>query len=107
MEAQLVNLIASTTQSARRLLEREFAEQLEGSFDLRPSGPLPESAGSHLDARQILLRNKLYALVRHKMAAGKNQEQAVLEVCRSAAFTTLNRFSALKMLEARGLISRG
>ncbi|GLH65982.1 Eco57I restriction-modification methylase domain-containing protein [Geothrix edaphica] len=104
MDAQLVNLIASTTQSARRLLEREFAEQLEGSFDLRPAGPLPEKAGSHLDARQALLRDKLYALVRHKMAAGKSQAQAVQEVCHAAAFTTLNRFAALKMLEARGLI---
>lgn len=104
MDSQLVNLIASTTQSARRLLEREFAEQLEGSFDLRPTGPLPEKAGGHLDARQALLRDKLYALVRHKMAAGKSQAQAVQEVCHAAAFTTLNRFAALKMLEARGLI---
>ncbi|MFZ5501188.1 MAG: Eco57I restriction-modification methylase domain-containing protein [Candidatus Micrarchaeota archaeon] len=104
MKPELVNLIASTTQSARRLLEREFAEQLEGSFDLRPTGPLPEKAGSHLDARQALLRDKLYALVRHKMAAGKSQAQAVQEVCHAAAFTTLNRFAALKMLEARGLI---
>ena len=104
MEAQLVNLIASTTQSARRLLEREFAEQLEGNFDLRPDGPLPENAGGHLDARQALLRVKLYALVRHKMAASKSQAQAVQEVCHAAAFTTLNRFAALKMLEARGLI---
>jgi hypothetical protein len=104
MDTQLVNLIASTTQSARRLLEREFAEQLEGSFDLRPSGHLPEKAGGHLDARQALLRDKLYALVRHKMAAGKSQAQAVQEVCYAAAFTTLNRFAALKMLEARGLI---
>ena len=77
MKPELVNLIASTTQSARRLLEREFAEQLEGSFDLRPSGPLPENAGSHLDARQALLRDKLYALVHHKLAAGKPQAQAV------------------------------
>lgn len=104
MDSQLVNLIASTTQSARRLLEREFSEQLEGSFDLRPNGSLPEFAGSHLDARQALLRDKLYALVRHKMAAGLSQEQAVLKVSRAAAFTTLNRFAALKMLEARGLI---
>jgi len=104
MDSQLVNLIASTTQSARRLLEQEFAEQLEGNFDLRPSGPLPEKAGVHLDARQALLRDKLYALVQHKMAAGKSQAQAVQEVCHAAAFTTLNRFAALKMLEARGLI---
>jgi hypothetical protein len=57
-----------------------------------------------LDARQALLRDKLYALVRHKMAAGKSQAQAVQEVYHAAAFTTLNRFAALKMLEARGLI---
>lgn len=38
------------------------------------------------------------------MAAGKSQALAVQEVCHAAAFTTLNRFAALKMLEARGLI---
>lgn len=104
MENHVVNLIDSTTQAARTLLEREYFEQLEGIFDIRPAGTLPPSAGSHLDSRQALLRNKLYALVKHKMAAGLSQEQAVGEVCRSASFTTLNRFAALKMLEARGLI---
>jgi len=104
MDNQLVNLIANTTQQARLLLEEEYAQQLEGLYDLRPSGAIPAQAGSHLDARQALVRAKLHALVQHKLAAGQTQAQAVNDVVRSAAFTTLNRFAALKMLEARGLL---
>ena len=104
MDTQLINLIANTTQQARRLLEREFSEQFEGLYDLRPDGVLPEQPGSHLDARGHLLRQKLYALVQHKMAQGLPQDQAVANALREAAFTSLNRFAALKMLEARGLM---
>lgn len=104
MNSDLINLIANTTQQARRLLETEFAEQLEGLYDLRPEGGLPDQPGAHLDARGRLVRQKLYALVQHKMAQGVPQAQAVANALREAAFTTLNRFAALKMLEARGLM---
>lgn len=104
MDNQLINLIANTTQQARRLLEREFSEQFEGLYDLRPEGGLPDQPGSHLDARDRLVRQKLYAVVQHKMAQGLPQDQAVADALREAAFTSLNRFAALKMLEARGLM---
>jgi hypothetical protein len=111
VDAQIINLIASTTQQTRRLLEREFSEQFEGLYDLRPFGPIPPEGGVHLDAKGRLMRAKLYAIVQHKLAQGMPQDQAVLNALREAAFTTLNRFAALKMLEARGLmqecVSRG
>src|SRR5262249_27806651 len=42
--------------------------------------------------------------IEHKRAAGMSAAEAVADYLRDAAFTTLNRFVALKMLEARELV---
>lgn len=102
--------IEKATQSGRKLLEREYREQLEGSYDILLDGQIAMQPGAHLDARQRLIRQKLVGAIRHKIEKGLKAD-AVADYLREAAFTTLNRFVALKMLEARGLvqecISRG
>lgn len=103
MDRETRNRIQRATQDARALLEREYAEQLEGTFDIRLDGTLAEAAGDHLDARERLVRSKLVAAVEHLRASGYGGD-AVAAYLREAAFTTLNRFVALKMLEARGLV---
>jgi len=111
MDKDTRNRIQRATQDARALLEREYGEQLEGVFDIRLDGTIAREPGSHLDARQRVLRAKLVAAVEHVRAGGIGPAEAVGAYLREAAFTTLNRFVALKMLEARGLvqecISRG
>jgi hypothetical protein len=96
--------IEKSTQRARKLLEGDFAEQLEGTYDILRSGQVAPSGGPHLTARQRLLRGKIVAAVEHKRAAGMKPAEAVADYLRDAAFTALNRFVALKMLEARGLV---
>ena len=49
-------------------------------------------------------RDKIVAAIEHKRAAGMTAVEAVTDYVRDAAFTTLNRFVALKMLEARELV---
>ena len=49
-------------------------------------------------------RDKIVAAIEHKRAAGMTAAEAVTDYVRDAAFTTLNRFVALKMLEARELV---
>ncbi len=111
MDKETRNRIERATQAARTLLEQDFADQLEGVFDIRLDGTLATEPGSHLDAAQRVLRRKLVAAVEHNRASGQTAPEAVATYLREAAFTTLNRFVALKMLEARGLvqecISRG
>lgn len=104
MEQETRNKLQRATQQIRRLLEEEFAEQLEGTFDILASGKILPSAGKHLDARQRLTRQKLVDAIEHIKAGGKNPQEAVEEYTREAAFTFLNRFVALRMLEARGLL---
>ena len=111
MDRETRNLIQRATQGARELLEHEYAEQLEGVFDIRLDGTVPPAPGEHLDAWQRVLRTKLVTAVEHQRASGMTKSDAVVAYLREAAFTTLNRFVALKMLEARELvqecISRG
>ena len=111
MDKDTRNRIEHATQSARSLLEQDFADQLQGTFDIRLDGTLAPEPGSHLDAVQRVRRRKLVAAVEHNQASGQAAPEAVATYLREAAFTTLNRFVALKMLEARGLvqecISRG
>jgi len=112
MDKETRNRIQKATQAARALLEQEFVEQLEGVFDIRLDGTIPADPGSHLGAPQRIVRTKLVAAIGHLRASGHTtQGEAVAAYLREAAFTTLNRFVALKMLEARGLvqecISRG
>lgn len=98
------NAIERATQRARKLLEGDFDSQLEGTFDVTRDGAVAQKAGSHLSARQIFQRDKIVAAIEHKLAAEMSPTEAVVDYLRDAAFTTLNRFVALKMLEARELV---
>lgn len=104
MDKDTRNRIQHATQAARVLLEQEYAEQLEGVFDIRLDGTIAAEPGEHLDAGQRVLRTKLVAAVEHQRATGMKRADAVAAHIREAAFTTLNRFVALKMLEARALV---
>ncbi len=104
MDKDTRNRIQRATQDARVLLEREYSEQLVGVFDIRLDGTIPDEPGSHLKGAQRLLRAKLVVAVDHLRSGGMSQKDAVAGYLREAAFTCLNRFVALKMLEARGLV---
>ena len=104
MDKATRNAIERATQQARKLLDEDFSSQLEGTFDVLRSGIIAPSGGVHLSARQQFQRGKIVAAIDHKRAAGMTREEAVTDYVRDAAFTTLNRFIALKMLEARELV---
>lgn len=104
MEKETRSAIEAATQKARRLLEADFQEQLDGVFDVRSDGRIGAEPGEHLDAGQRRLRRKIVATIEHKRAGGMRPAEAVADYVRDAAFTVLNRFVALKMLEARDLV---
>jgi hypothetical protein len=104
MDKDTRNAIERATQRARRLLEEDFASQLEGEFDVHRDGTVAAKAGGHLSARQAFQRERIVAAIDHKRAAGMSAADAARDALRDAAFTTLNRFVALKMLEARDLV---
>ena len=104
MDKNTRNAIERATQQARKLLEEDFASQLEGTFDVLRLGTVAENAGPHLSQRQVFQRDTIVAVIKHKQAAGMGAAEAVADYLRDAAFTTFNRFIALKMLEARELV---
>lgn len=104
MDKDTRNAIERATQRARKALEEDFAAQLEGAFDVHRNGAIAAKPGPHLSARQVFLRDRIVAAIEHKRAAGMTASEAVADYLRDAAFTTLNRFVALKMLEARELV---
>ncbi len=104
MDKETRNHINRATQAARTLLEQKYREQLEGTYDVLLDGTIADSPGDHLSDRQTVIRSKLVAAVAHKRSTGIRAKEAVDAYLREAAFTTLNRFVALKMLEARKLV---
>ena len=104
VDKDIRNAIERATQRSRKFLEEDFAEQLEGTYDVLRSGSVAPKGGAHLTEGQHLLRAKVVAAVEHKCAAGMKPGEAVMDYIRDAAFTALNRFVALKMLEARELV---
>ncbi len=104
MEKQLRTTIGNAAQAVRRLLEQEYAEQLDGVYDIQRSGNIAAEPGAHLTASQRITRAKVVSAIGYHHAAGLTDADAVDRFTRDAAFTTLNRFVALKMLEARQLI---
>jgi hypothetical protein len=104
MDKDTRNAIERATQRARKLLEEDFAAQLEGEFDVHRDGALAAKPGGHLSARQVFQRERIITAIEHKRSAGMSPADAVCDYLRDAAFTTLNRFVALKMLEARELM---
>ena len=104
MDRKTRNTLQRATQTARARLELEYTTQLDGTFDIRLDGTVADTPGAHLDAQQRLLRTRLVAAVEHFCAGGYSKHEAVSAYLRELAFTTLNRFVALKMLEARGLV---
>jgi hypothetical protein len=104
MDKETRNRIQRATQAARRLLEKECAAQLEGIFDILPDGTIKPDPGPHLGDAERITRAKIVAAIEHRRAGGMPKAALVSDYLREAAFTILNRFVALKMLEARGLI---
>src|ERR1700730_10009393 len=98
MDKETREAIRIATQRARELLDKDFSRQLEGTFDVLRSGIIAPKGGGHLSAREQFQREKLVAAIEHKRVAGTTQAEAVTDYIRDAAFTTLNRFVALKML---------
>ena len=105
MEKEQRTRLQKATQDARKLLEEEFRSQLLQTYDIDVEKVRwAEEPGAHLQAEQRLIREKLIAWIEHKEAQINDRKEALLLALREMAFTALNRFVALKLMEARELV---
>ena len=99
MEKEQRNALRNAVVRSRRLLEKDFQEQLEGAHNILPDGRVLESAPA-----DPIVRARLLDVIEHHRAGGAASDEAVESTVREAAFTVLNRFVALKMAERRGMV---
>jgi hypothetical protein len=104
MEKELRDQLATATLAIRRLLEDEFARQLEGVFDIFPDGRINDHPSDTLTLDERLIRSKVVASIERRRAKGEPAAESVYAYMRECAFTFLNRLAAFKMMEARGLV---
>jgi hypothetical protein len=99
MEDKQRSALRASVVTGRRLLEKDFREQLEGTYNILPDGRVLENAPG-----DPVVRARLLDVIQHHGAGGTSAAEAVDRVAREAAFTVLNRFAALKMAERRHLV---
>lgn len=98
MEKEQRNILRVAVVKARRLLENEVQDQLEGAFNILGDGRVLENAPG-----DPFVRARILDLIQHHRAGGVTAGKAVERMVHETAFTVLNRFTALKMAERRGL----
>jgi hypothetical protein len=96
-EKQLI--VRQATLAGRRALEAEYSEQLEGLYNILPDGRVLDTP-----VGTAVVRGRLLDMMEHFRAGGAAPADSVARVVRELAFTTFNRFVALKMAERRGLV---
>ena len=106
MDRRTRNAIERATQRARALLEADFGAQLEGRYDMLPGGSITLRPPVDLPADEVATHAVITAAIERKVTSGMDRADAMRDYLRDAAFTTLNRFVALKMLEARSLVQQ-
>jgi hypothetical protein len=101
------NRLQRFVNDARRVLEDEFARQLQNDYGLDPnSGAVTELASlRHINDAQRESARILRDTLAHYCAGGDTDaKQGLGRIVREQAFTVLNRLAALRMAEARGLL---
>ncbi len=107
MKQALRNQLYNTVVACRRLLERDFRQQLEGAYGIHDDGSVePLESLVHLDAVGQADRRAIEQTLAHYEAIGAARTQALTRYIRESAYTFLNRLAALKLMEdpSRGLI---
>lgn len=103
------NRLQRFVNEARRVLEEEFTRQLQNDYGMDPdSGAIAEVASlRHINDAQRETARILRETLAHYCAAGDaTPAQGLDRIVREQAFTVLNRLAALRMAEARGLLTQ-
>lgn len=101
------NRLQRFVNDARRVLEEEFARQLQNDYGMDPmSGTVTQLTSlRHINDAQRETARILRDTLAHYTASGDmNATQGLDRIVREQAFTVLNRMAALRMAEARGLL---
>jgi hypothetical protein len=86
---------------ARNLLERDYYEQLEGTYGIWPDGQVKPIEGlTHLTPAGRARRQAIVSAITHEQSENNASQDAIARYARESAFTALNRLAGLKLMEA-------
>jgi hypothetical protein len=101
MDRKLRNDLRLAIARCRTELTEDFLRQLEGVFGIYADGRIAaETALPQLDAAGMRDRRAIVASLDHIAASGATPAVAVAQFVRESAFSTLNRLTAIKLMEA-------
>jgi len=100
MDKSLRNTLRLAITNCRKLLEEDCSRQLEGKYGVHANGYI-ESFDKLplLSVKGQAERQAIEATIKHEASSGISLPEAVERFTRESAFTTLNRFAALKLME--------
>ncbi|MCL6478737.1 MAG: BREX-1 system adenine-specific DNA-methyltransferase PglX [Peptococcaceae bacterium] len=107
MDKEARNKIRKMVEEIRRLLEEDVSLQLEGTYGITPKTIHDEGDMPVLRQylRRLAERRSIIAAIEYEESYGLKKSEAVDKFARETVFTWLNRLAALRMMEARKLIS--
>ena len=107
MDKETRNALRNVVTQCRRWLEEAVGETLQGQFGIHPDGRVEDAAAlPNLTAEDLDYRGQILVHLEHIKSSGAKPKDAVAQLVRETAFTHLNRLSAYKMMEARGIIQK-
>jgi len=107
MKAEVRNQIEKMVQDARRLLEQEIHDQLEGVYGLHRDGNFEDvsSLPKIKDNSDALKERKGFEyFISNEVSQGTKKKDAVNKLVLGLSFTHFNRLIALKLMERRKVI---
>ena len=107
MEADVRSQIEKMVQDARRLLEQEIKDQLEGLYGLHSDGKFEDitSLPKIKDSPDALKARKGFEyFISNEVSEGTKKKDAVNKLVLELSFTHFNRLIALKLMERRKVI---
>lgn len=91
-------------QNARRWIEKDLEEALEGKFGINTDGRIESKDSLSLSNAEAAARADLIEVVEFLRSEGEGEEGSVARLIREAAFTHTNRLIAVRVAEAIGLL---
>lgn len=107
MDKEIRNKIKKMVQNARKELQKEIGELLEGVFGLHKDGTIEDISRLpqiQNDQNAIKAREGFAYFIEREITAGSRKPDAVNRLILGLTFTHLNRLVALKLMERRKVI---
>lgn len=104
LTAEQRSVLEKLLQKVRRWLEDDLKESLSGRFGIHADGRIEHLDSLSLSSVELAIREDMVTVIEYLRAEGEGDGESVARLIREAAFSHTNRFIAVRIAEAIGLI---